>query len=127
MNNIKHSESVKEIFGDMNITNTLRSIEDHQEYELHKRITKELFGSMEEYVNKLVFDSKYNGYAITSNRFPYMYLKNHKVFWVQQGYEEFYDDQRLEDIMFNKRDKRSYFKSAYDRRSIFTILHYHFH
>lgn len=114
------------ILGDMNRTNTLRSYEDHEAYEIHKQITKEVFGSMEEYVNTLVFDSKYNGYMITKNRFPYMYLKNHKVFWVQPGYEKFYDDLRLEDIMFLNREKTVYFKSAYNKRSIFTILHYHF-
>jgi len=99
----------------------LRNLDNFQDYEVHKKISKELMGNMESYVKLNVFDSSWCGHVIQKNRFPYITKFPHYVFWIQPGYEKFYDEERIKKII-NKRCK--IWLSPIDEKSIFTIKHY---
>jgi hypothetical protein len=99
----------------------LRNLDNFQDYEIHKKITRELFGNMEDYVKRNVFDSSFCGHSFKRNRFPYRASYHHWVFWIQPGYEKFYDEERIKKII-NKKCK--IWLSPSNDKSIFTIKHY---
>ena len=94
----------------------IRTLEDHQEYQIHKKIQSE-FGIN---IVPLLFDSKFCGHVITKNRFPY--LPNHHIIWIQPGYEKFYTKERIQHII----GVEEFSESDMSRRSILDVKHFHF-
>ena len=77
-----------------------RNLETHEEYEVHKLISKELNGSSE----PLIFEQRYQGHLLTRNRFPYRTPNDHWVLWIQPGYEKFYTPERIKLIVGDTED-----------------------
>ena len=94
----------------------IRTLEDHQEYQIHKKIQSE-FGIN---IVPLLFDSKFCGHVITKNKFPY--LPNHHIIWIQPGYERFYTKETIQHII----GVEEFSESDMSRGSILDVKHFHF-
>ncbi|QIG59924.1 hypothetical protein [Dishui Lake phycodnavirus 4] len=100
----------------------LKRREDEIEcYEMHKKITKELFGCTEDYIMTKIFDTKNTPYVYCLNEFPYKTKYKHKVFFINPRYDSFYDDERVKAII-GKYHKIWINESS--RQSVHTIRHY---
>ena len=95
-----------------------RNLETHEEYEVHKLISKELNGSSE----PLIFEQRYQGHLLTRNRFPYRTPNDHWVLWIQPGYEKFYTPERIKLIVGDTEDL---WENDVQTRSVCGIKHYH--
>jgi hypothetical protein len=98
-----------------------RELDDYERYNIHKKITKELFGDIEEYIKTKLFDSPYTPHVLCSNTFPYKTKYIHKVFFINPLYERFYDDKRVEKLLEGY--KKIWINDP-TTKSIHTIKHY---
>lgn len=96
----------------------IRNLETHENYEVHKLISKQLNGSSE----PLVFEHRYQGHLLTRNRFPYRTHLDHWVLWIQPGYEKFYTPERIRLIVGNAEDL---WENNPQTCSVHGIKHYH--
>jgi len=100
----------------------LKRREDEIEcYEMHKKITKELFGDTEEYIMTKLFDCKSTPYVFCRNEFPYKTKYKHKVFFINPLYDSFYDDERVRAIIGKHEDM---WINEPIRQSVHSIRHY---
>jgi UDP-N-acetylglucosamine pyrophosphorylase len=72
-----------------------RELDDYERYDVHKKITKELFGDSEEYIKTKIFDSSFTPHVLCSNTFPYKTPYKHKVLFINPKYEKFYPLERI--------------------------------
>lgn len=93
----------------------LRTIDDHNEYELHKIISKEFESDL---LRKLFEPSQ--GYIITKNKFPYK--GSDYIIWIHPKYEKFYTNERIKLILGTS----EFNESLEERKSVKNIKHYHF-
>lgn len=100
----------------------LKRREDEIEcYEMHKKITRELFGDTEEYVMTKIFDTKSTPYVYCRNVFPYKTKYKHNVFFINPLYDTFYDEERVKTII--GKHHKMWINDA-STKSVFTIRHY---
>jgi hypothetical protein len=98
-----------------------RELDDYERYNIHKKITKELFGDIEEYIKTKLFDSPYTPYVLCSNTFPYKTSYIHKVLFINPYYEKFYNKERVENIVSGY--KKLWINEP-STKSIHSIKHY---
>lgn len=98
-----------------------RELDDYECYNLHKILTRELFGDPEEYIKLKIFDCDSTPYVLCKNTFPYKTKYKHKVFFIHPLYEKFYTQERVENILENH--KKLWINDPHTR-SIHSIKHY---
>jgi hypothetical protein len=93
----------------------VRTIDDHLNYEVHKKISKELESDLLEYLFE-----PWKGHIITKNRFPYK--GSTYILWIHPKHQQFYTNERIKLILGNQ----PFFMSSENRMSVKNIKHYHF-
>ena len=102
-----------------------RSIEDHEGYELHKRIILESFETLEEYISLLVFSSKHQSFTLLRNKYPYKGKKNHYILWRNPLYDSLFIYE-MSDVFKKVYLKNCLFFENEERlKTIKGVKHYH--
>lgn len=99
-----------------------RCLDDYERYDVHKKITRELFGDVEEYIKIKIFDCSSTPYVLCANTFPYKTKYIHKVLFINPRYEKFYDLKRIQNDIVP--DSVKLWINDESTKSIHTIKHY---
>jgi hypothetical protein len=92
----------------------LRNLDDHFNYEVHKKISKELESNL---IQKLFEPGQ--GYTITKNTYPYK--GSDYILWIHPKHQKFYTNKRIQLILGTSEFR----ESLEERKSIKNIKHYH--
>lgn len=101
--------------------NLKRTLDNYECYEIHKRVTRELFGDSEKYISTKIFDCKSTPYVLCKNTFPYKTKYKHYVLFINPLYENFYPEERVKEIV---KGYKKMWINPIETKSIFTIKHY---
>jgi len=102
-----------------------RTFEDESEYQYHKRLVREFFPSMEEYI-QIAYIDPFERFTFIRNRFKYKTDTDiiHYLLWIRNGTE--LTESQVEFIIRTKFPKCEYvaWQNDMQHRSVFTVTHY---
>ena len=107
----------------------VRDYDTKQRYSLHKSITLDVTGNVDEYLIAKFFGKNTSiPFSIYKNMFPYRHVKGkHMVCWINPRYEKFYNVKRVKaivDHIFKNANKRVVFENVLQDKSVFGVAHY---
>lgn len=98
-----------------------RDLDSLECYAMHKQITREMFGDTEEYIHTKLFDTPWRPYTFCTNHFGYITPHKHMVFFINPKFKNFYDLQRVKEIIGKH---EVIWENVNERKSVFSIPHY---
>jgi hypothetical protein len=99
-------------------------MEDEAEYQFHKRLVKEFFVDIEEYIQVANIDPL-EPYVLIKNRFPYDVMDNkHYLLWIKPGYDVSKSVEHIANTRFPNQEIIC-MENQVQHRSILTVRHYH--
>jgi len=104
--------------------NCPRTIDDEADYQFHRRLVKEFFVDIEEYIQVANIDP-FEPYVLIKNRFPYNLIGcKHFLLWIKPGYDI---SKYVGDITKSRFPNQEviYMENHLQHRSVLTVRHYH--
>ena len=115
----------------MNTYFNYRNNDEQEQYKTHRKICKEFFPSLSNYISKIVFDPLQPSYTIRKNNFPYRVpSKNisHYLLWINPKFMKYYKLSRIKSLIFTYFDERNIikcYKNPVEKQTVLEIPHYH--